>query len=111
MSAQNKPVFRHLPPTRKEHLFEAVYFGDAGRVNECLDAGLLIDSSDEVGLSPLHVAVGLNNLELVQLLLDRGARCRKDFLDRRPSNIAVTCGASPEICDLVCDAEDFEAEV
>ena len=57
-------------------LVEAVQAGDVREVRRRLRSGreLLLNSRDEDGLTALHWAVSCNNLELVELLLSKGAQ-------------------------------------
>ena len=42
-------------------------------VNRILDAKISVHSRDSKGVTPLHVAVAHKHLEIVELLLDKGA--------------------------------------
>lgn len=58
----------------REALFEAVLAGDLDRVRSTFDAGVSdINALDSKGHSVLHWAVFGGYLEIVRLLLDRGA--------------------------------------
>ena len=41
-------------------------------IKQLLDAGLDPNPSNDLGLTPLHIAAALNNVEIVSLLLDAG---------------------------------------
>jgi ankyrin repeat protein len=88
------------------HLIESAFFGDLGAAKQSLTQGADINAVDpDTGLSPLHIAIGRNHLELVNMLLDKGAVVGPDRQGRWPSTIAELCEASEEICDRIVDAE------
>ncbi len=53
--------------------FEAVKAGDPNRVNRLLESGIDINAGDEVNTTALHHAIRQRHLDLVRMLLDRGA--------------------------------------
>ena len=57
------------------------------------------------GMSALHVAVGLNRLDMVKLLVELGARFFPDNEGRMPSLIAAECETSEAMQDYIADAE------
>lgn len=59
-------------PTAVE-LCDACWEGRVGAATLCLDRGVDVDGVDEEGLAPLFIAIQMSNLELVRLLLSRGA--------------------------------------
>ena len=69
--------FSALPEDDKElHLPELVYWsslGDLKQVKLLLDQGLDPNQTDEEGYSALHAAAENGYLEVVQLLMNRGA--------------------------------------
>lgn len=56
-----------------ESFFAAITRGDNLAVKLFLDAGMSLEIFDEQGLAPLHHAVGEKRIEIVRILLDRGA--------------------------------------
>jgi ankyrin repeat protein len=54
-------------------LIEAIRIDDRARVLELLDSGADIDAENAVGLTPLILAAGFGDLEMIRLLLTRGA--------------------------------------
>jgi ankyrin repeat protein len=54
-------------------LIEAVQTGQLAKVEEALNAGADINEQDEQGWTPLNWAAGKGNVEIVGLLLNRGA--------------------------------------
>ncbi|CAI7605082.1 unnamed protein product [Penicillium glandicola] len=66
----------------KQDLFRAISRDDLPRVQELLDQGLDIESRDSVngGQTPLIVAVGYDKVDIVELLLLRGANANAKTL-------------------------------
>jgi Ankyrin repeats (3 copies) len=67
---------------------------------------LLGQIEPRTGMTALHIAVGRNNLEMVKMLVEAGAKFQADFLGRWPSTIAAECEASEELCDFIVEAEE-----
>ena len=61
-----------LKSTEKD-LFDAVHKGDAARVGKLLAKDLYVDAQNKGGHTPLLEASSRDNLDVVQILLDRGA--------------------------------------
>src|SRR5829696_517158 len=71
-------------------LIEAVKTGQFSRVEEALNAGADIHQQDEQGWTPLNWAAGRGDVEIVSLLLDRGADVFRTGRDQRtPYKIAL----------------------
>jgi ankyrin repeat protein len=71
-------------------LIESVKTGQVARVEEALKSGADIHQQDEQGWTPLNWAAGKGNLEIVKLLLDRGADVFRVGRDQRtPYKIAL----------------------
>jgi len=74
-------------------LFEAAALGEGKRATALLDAGpALLDSFSGDGWTALHLAAFFNRLEVVELLLARGAKLdlkSKNQLNNTPLNAAV----------------------
>jgi ankyrin repeat protein len=91
---------------KMQAILAGAYKGDVAFFEEWLDKGADIDVVEETtGLSPLHIAVGRNHLDLVKLLLKFGASITPDRQGRWPSTIAELCEVDEEICDLIVGAE------
>jgi hypothetical protein len=88
-------------------LFDIAYAGRDDLAERYIDEyrSQINDIEAGTGLSPLHIAIGRNHLQLVKFLLDQGAIVRPDRQGRWPSTIAELCEVDGEICDLVVDAE------
>jgi ankyrin repeat protein len=54
-------------------LLEAARHGNTQLVQQLLDAGAQIEATNWVNETPLHVAAGLGHLEVIRLLIKRGA--------------------------------------
>ena len=71
-------------------LIEAVKTGQLAKVEAALNAGADVQQQDEQGWTPLNWAAGKGNVEIVSLLLDRGADVFRTGRDQRtPYKIAV----------------------
>jgi uncharacterized protein len=71
-------------------LIDAVKTGQLGKVEEALNAGADIHQQDEQGWTPLNWAAGKGNVEIVSLLLKRGADVFRTGRDQRtPYKIAL----------------------
>lgn len=70
-------AFSPIPEDDEElHLPELVYWASLGnleQVQRCLVQGLDVNSTDEEGYSALHAAAENNYLEIVVLLVEKGA--------------------------------------
>ena len=71
-------------------LIDAVKTGQPAKVEEALNAGADIHQQDEQGWTPLNWAAGKGNVEIVSLLLNRGADVFRTGRDQRtPYKIAL----------------------
>lgn len=71
-------------------LIDAVKTGQPTKVEEALNAGADIHQQDEQGWTPLNWAAGKGSVEIVSLLLDRGADVFRTGRDQRtPYKIAL----------------------
>ena len=71
-----------------------------------LGAAESVNLTDPVtGMSALHVAVGLNRLDMVKFLVELGARFFPDNEGRMPSLIAAECETSEAMQEYIADAE------
>lgn len=71
-------------------LIEAVKTGQLTEVEEALNSGADVHQQDEQGWTPLNWAAGKGNVEIVTLLLDRGADAFRVGRDQRtPYKIAL----------------------
>lgn len=92
VSALSKP----LDPGRLDtSLHDVVLKGDAGRLRTMLelDPTINLDEVDEYGYTPLHLASDRGHLEVVRLLLERGAnKTIKDADEFTPQELAEIAG-------------------
>uniref|UniRef100_A0A9L0T948 Ankyrin repeat, SAM and basic leucine zipper domain containing 1 n=1 Tax=Equus caballus TaxID=9796 RepID=A0A9L0T948_HORSE len=81
-----------LPIEEKNETFKrALTAGDVALVEELLDSGISVDSSFRYGWTPLMYAASVSNVDLVRVLLDRGA---KASFDKDKQTILITaCSA------------------
>uniref|UniRef100_A0ABI7W3C1 Ankyrin repeat, SAM and basic leucine zipper domain-containing protein 1 n=1 Tax=Felis catus TaxID=9685 RepID=A0ABI7W3C1_FELCA len=80
-----------LPEEKNETFKKALTTGDISLVQELLDSGLSVDSSFRYGWTPLMYAASVSNVELVRVLLDRGANAS---FDKDKQTILITaCSA------------------
>nr|A4D7T3.1 RecName: Full=Ankyrin repeat, SAM and basic leucine zipper domain-containing protein 1; AltName: Full=Germ cell-specific ankyrin, SAM and basic leucine zipper domain-containing protein [Notamacropus eugenii]ABA02587.1 GASZ [Notamacropus eugenii] len=63
---------------RDETFKKALTSGDVSLVEELLNSGMSVESSFQFGWTPLMCAVNIANVELVRILLDRGANASFD---------------------------------
>lgn len=67
-----------------------ITWGDPKAVRLLIDAGADVNAVIELGRTLLHDAVGFGNSEIVQLLLEHGARSdERDAIGDRPIDIAT----------------------
>ncbi|XP_006729101.1 ankyrin repeat, SAM and basic leucine zipper domain-containing protein 1 [Leptonychotes weddellii] len=80
-----------LPEEKNETFKKALTTGDISLVEELLDSGISVDSSFRYGWTPLMYAASVSNVELVRVLLDRGANAS---FDKDKQTILITaCSA------------------
>uniref|UniRef100_A0A8C3YBV6 Ankyrin repeat, SAM and basic leucine zipper domain-containing protein 1 n=1 Tax=Catagonus wagneri TaxID=51154 RepID=A0A8C3YBV6_9CETA len=81
-----------LPVEEKNETFKkALAAGDISLVKELLDSGINVDSKFCYGWTPLMYAASVSNVELVRVLLDRGANAS---FDKDKQTILITaCSA------------------
>src|SRR5690242_17876574 len=77
----------------QSELIEAIKSGKQTAVQEAIDAGADVNAQDNQGWTPLNWAAGSGHLELVELLLERGANPLTVGRDlRTPQMIALAAG-------------------
>jgi len=92
----------------KTSLLEAVLAGDLATAKRWLDAGAPVDSKDAGGYSPLMIAAGLGQVQMVELLLV--ARADPNLLDSRMGASALhkaAQGGVPDVARLLLDHGAF----
>ena len=82
-----------------DDLLEAVRKGDLAAVKAALDAGIPVDTPFRYDRTALSFAAGRDNVEIVKLLLERGADPNKKdtFYGASPMNWAADKGSVPTI--------------
>ena len=76
-------------------------------IQSALDQGADINCvHHETGLSPLHIAVGNNDIALCRLLIEKwGARFFPDSFGRWPTLIAAECQVDDALSDYIVEQE------
>ena len=94
------------PDAAEKLLLKCAYDGDADMVESLLDRGIPLNAADkDSGMTALHLAVGRNHIDLVRMLVGRGASFVPDKQGRMPTTIAAECEVSEELCDYIAEAE------
>jgi hypothetical protein len=93
-------------PRQDALLIAAAFAGDLESVARALNDGADPNAIDiATGLSPLHIAVGRDDIELCRALLERGARFFPDGFGRWPTLVAAECRVSDELADFIVERE------
>ncbi len=77
-----------------------VGWGDLPAARVLIDAGIDVNRSGDLGYTPLHIACMKGNVEMVKLLIDRGADIFAFSEGDTPFAVARH-GGQDEICDLL----------
>ncbi|XP_055000724.1 ankyrin repeat, SAM and basic leucine zipper domain-containing protein 1 isoform X2 [Sorex araneus] len=81
-----------LPTEDKNETFKkALTTGDISLVQELLDSGISVESSFRYGWTPLMYAASVSNVEMVRVLLDRGANA--SFSKDKQTILITACSA------------------
>jgi ankyrin repeat protein len=100
----------HATPCGNSVLHDAVIGGDLEVVRLLLLHGARPDPADEVGQTPLVLAVHMRHVEIAQLLLGAGARpTHRDRDGRTPLHFAVLGGSVQAACLLLRGGADPNA--
>ena len=86
-------------------LIEAVKTGQLAKVEEALNSGADVHLQDEQGWTPLNWAAGRGRLEIVRLLLDRGADAFRVGRDQRTPYKIALAARHAEVARLLKKAE------
>lgn len=86
-------------------LIEAVKTGQPAKVEETLSAGADIHQQDEQGWTPLNWAAGQGSVEIVKLLLDRGADVFRTGRDQRTPYKIALAAKHTDVARLLKNAE------
>jgi ankyrin repeat protein len=87
------------------HLIEAVKTGQLAKVEQALNSGADIHQQDEQGWTPLNWAAGKGDVEIVKLLLDRGADALRVGRDQRTPYKIALAAKHVDVAHLLRDAE------
>ncbi len=89
------------------NLLRAAYDADLASVRLALEAGADVDARDpETGLTALHIAVGMNNLPLAQMLVESwSAGFMPDHSGRWPTVVAAQCRVKDALADFIVNEE------
>lgn len=88
-------------------IIRAAFQGRNDDVLAALAEGAPVDTRHEkTGLTPLHIAVGSNNLKLAKLLVEQfSAPFGPDAFGRWPTTVAAECHADSELQDYIVETE------
>ncbi|ABE61483.1 hypothetical protein Nham_0594 [Nitrobacter hamburgensis X14] len=88
-------------------LLRLAFTGNLTAIRGALSEGANVNAiHEQTGLSALHIAVGTNNLELTQYLIEEaGATIGPDRSGRWPTIIAAECEVDAVLSDYVLDVE------
>jgi uncharacterized protein len=87
------------------HLIDAVKTGQPAKVEEALNAGADIHEQDEQGWTPLNWAAGKGSVEIVSLLLNRGADVFRTGRDQRTPYKIALAAKHTDVARLLKEAE------
>jgi ankyrin repeat protein len=65
-----------------------------------------VNAVNEQGMSPLHIAIGQNDIRWVRSLIEQGAKFFPDKEGRWPSTIAALMEVDDELQDYIADEEE-----
>jgi ankyrin repeat protein len=83
---------------KREKLFEAVRHGDVAEITKLLDQGVEVDIRDELNQTPLIAAAKVDDKNLVEMLLQKGADVNAQ--GNGPIN-ALLIAKNPEVVELL----------
>ena len=86
-------------------LIDAVKTGQSAKVEEALNAGADIHQQDEQGWTPLNWAAGKGSVEIVSLLLNRGADVFRTGRDQRTPYKIALAAKHTDVARLLKQAE------
>lgn len=86
-------------------LIDAVKTGQRAKVEAALNAGADVHQQDEQGWRPLHWAAGKGSVEIVSLLLDRGADVFRVGRDQRTPYKIALAAKHTDVARLLKEAE------
>ena len=86
-------------------LIDAVKTGQLAKVEEALNAGADIHQQDEQGWTPLNWAAGRGSVEIVSLLLNRGADVSRTGRDQRTPYKIALAAKHTDVARLLKEAE------
>lgn len=88
------------------HLIEAVKRGDHAAVEAIVAGGVDLNEQDENGWTPLNWAAGRGDVEVLRLLLDKGADVLKVGRDQRTPYMIALAASQREAARLLREAEE-----
>ncbi|KAG2206579.1 hypothetical protein INT46_002834 [Mucor plumbeus] len=98
-------------PTSQDNLWVAAGDGQIDRVRELLESGIAVDGHDQFGYTAMHAAVSYNQIEMVKLLIEKGANVNiEDFEKDTPLYVAENVEMAQLLLDNGADPKHTNEE-
>ncbi|KAK4509862.1 uncharacterized protein ATC70_007166 [Mucor velutinosus] len=98
-------------PTSQDNLWVAAGDGQIDRVRELLESGIAVDGHDQFGYTAMHAAVSYNQIEMVKLLIEKGANVNiEDFEKDTPLYVAENVEMAQLLLDNGADPKHINED-
>ncbi|GAN11408.1 ankyrin [Mucor ambiguus] len=98
-------------PTSQDNLWVAAGDGQIDRVRELLESGVAVDGHDQFGYTAMHAAVSYNQMEMVKLLIEKGANVNiEDFEKDTPLYVAENVEMAQLLLDNGADPKHINED-
>ncbi|KAG1095040.1 hypothetical protein G6F42_018628 [Rhizopus arrhizus] len=98
-------------PTSQDNLWVAAGDGQIDRVRELLESGVAVDGHDQFGYTAMHAAVSYNQIEMVKLLIEKGANVNiEDFEKDTPLYVAENVEMAQLLLDNGADPKHINED-